>query len=442
MSNVSICDRALPFGYTKSKADVKQLHYDTYPTRSSCSAYQRLQHHLCAPTYRERALLMMVVSQDSQNLAASLPPDHPFAAPFNIVTRPVERPSHPSPHHSHTTSHLGPNFRSPYPHLKVDTSLPASKPLQIHQPLAFNHPNLALFCRTAPVAAPPYILQQQHATEQTRRTHMHRETFIVCGSDTPLSPEQPLFARHIPQSVDTVELSKGHARRLSDKLKHLFLTVRRKTSNDEELEGMKTSEGLIQAKLTGESTLRRQQIDYTLSTKININLEMPPIRPRRSPGTASFSVSRGLSYQRSGASVSSTTFRSSSKSSLLDASPQWANRAWRFPIPLNAVMQSSITLEKDGQGQVSQFSDPSSSSSNGSDDSAMPKSKRRSTASPLSDESSELDPTMHDKACCYRHGAGDFWDQWTMCSFTGEDFRREKISPRRVKSLPEMIWRL
>lgn len=169
---------------------------------------------------------------------------------------------------------------------------------------------------------------------------------------------------------------------------------------------------------------------------------MPPIRPRRSPGTASFSVSRGLSYQRSGASVSSTTFRSSSKSSLLDASPQWANRAWRFPIPLNAVMQSSITLEKDGQGQVSQFSDPSSSSSNGSDDSAMPKSKRRSTASPLSDESSELDPTMHDKACCYRHGAGDFWDQWTMCSFTGEDFRREKISLRRVKSLPEMIWRL
>lgn len=104
-------------------------------------------------------------------------------------------------------------------------------------------------------------------------------------------------------------------------------------------------------------------------------------------------------------------------------------------------MQSSITLEKNGQGLVSQFSDPSSSS-NGSDDSAMPKSKGRSTASPLTDKSSEVDPTMYDKACYYKHGAGDVWDRRRMCSFINEDFRRQKVSLRRVKSLPEMMRRL
>lgn len=443
MSNISICHRALSCHLViKKKADVKRLHYDTYPARSSCPAYQGLQHHLCAPNYRERAFLVMMVSQDSQNLAASLPPDHPFAASFTIATRPVERPSHPSPHHSHMTSLLGPKSRPPRPHLKVDASLPASKLSQIHQPLPVKHPNHALYCKTSPATAPSYILQQQHATGQTRRALMHREALIACGSDTTLGPEQPLSARHIPQSVDAIRFNKGHARRLSDKFKHLFLTVRRKTSNDEELEETKTSEDLIQAKLADESTLRRQQSDHTLSTEININLEIPPIRPRRSPGTASFLVSRHLSYRQSGRSVFSATSRSSSKSSLSGTSPQWANRTWRFPVPLNAVMQSSIILEKNGQGLVSQFSDPSSSSSNGSDDSAMPKSKGRSTASPLTDKSSEVDPTMYDKACYYKHGAGDFWDRWRMCSFINEDFRSQKVSLRRVKSLPEMMRRL
>lgn len=263
----------------------------------------------------------MMVSQDSQNLAASLPPDHPFAASCTIATRPVERPSHPSPHHSHMTSLLGPKSRPPRPHLKVDTSLPASKLSQIHQPLPVKHPNHALYCKTSPATAPSYILQQQHATEQTRRALMHREALIACGSDTTLGPEQPLSARHIPQSVDAIRFNKGHARRLSDKFKHLFLTVRRKTSNDEELEETKTSEDLIQAKLADESTLRRQQSDHTLSTEININLEIPPIRPRRSPGTASFLVSRHLSYRQSGRSVISATSRSSSKSSFGDKSP-------------------------------------------------------------------------------------------------------------------------
>lgn len=140
----------------------------------------------------------MAVSQDSQNLAALLPTGHQFATSFAITTCSTERPSYLSPFAPDTS--LGPNFRYPRLHLKLNTSLPASKPQQLHNLLPAKHSNFVLYCRTAPVAAPSYILQQQHATRQTRKAHMHREAFIVCGSDTPLRPAQP-SSHHISRNL-------------------------------------------------------------------------------------------------------------------------------------------------------------------------------------------------------------------------------------------------
>ncbi|TYJ55123.1 hypothetical protein B9479_004160 [Cryptococcus floricola] len=333
-----------------------------------------------------------------------IPPGHPFATP-TVPSFPItHHPSHPRSEIPSSGSLPNPE-PSHRPSLRVQTSLPARFEHPHHLP-PLRH--FAWHCKTAPLCLPSQgfvdVRQQEPGLGlgHGRKASLHREAFIVLGDDSPLSaslsshpapapgPDQDLgvgIRPGVPKAKGY-----GHARRLSDKFKHLFFPAQRKRSNDDgggdgEQEVDIAPAEILNARMMDESTHRRHtgsQKTLPAEDDVDDGFSLPPERPHRSPGTASFLIHRPslppLPRHASELSVSTITSGSGTSSlSSFAVRPQWAKKAWAFPHKGASEGGDGAEDEKEKEGgMISRFS---LSSSSGSESGQTFRSEERATSS-------------------------------------------------------------
>ncbi|ODO01729.1 hypothetical protein I350_06557 [Cryptococcus amylolentus CBS 6273] len=336
-----------------------------------------------------------------------IPPGHPFATPI-VPSFPItHRPSHPRSEVPSSGSLPNPE-PSHRPSLRIQTSLPARFEHPHHLP-PLRHS--VRHCQTAPLCLPSQgfvdVRQQKLGLGlgHGRKASLHREAFIVLGDDSPLSASRSSHPAPVPGPGQGLGVGirpgapkakgYGHARRLSDKFKHLFFSAQRKRSNDDGSgdgeQGVDiTHADILNARMMDENTHRRHtgsQKTLPAEDDVDDEFSLPPERPHRSPGTASFLIHRPslppLLRHASGLSVSTITSTSGSGTSSLSSfavRPQWAKKAWVFPQKGASERGDGTENEKGKEGgMISRFS--LSSSSSESESGQTLKSEERATSS-------------------------------------------------------------
>ncbi|ORY24125.1 hypothetical protein BCR39DRAFT_336088 [Naematelia encephala] len=225
---------------------------------------------------------------------SELPLGHPFATSIpRTITSPIQRPHAPFQPAQISISSLPQQLDPNRPQLRINTSLPSPIPRAIpnqpplRRPIPIRHPGLV---GTAPPSSSRLHRSSPRAAHPYQPAHPHREMAVMNTGYTLHVISPPPEIDHAPDldldlDLSPTQPSRGHRRTLSNKLKtllHLYPTKR--------------------------------NVLPTLDSSFLAPDSPQPRRPHRSPGTASYMVSRQV------ASASTTsTFSIVSK-------PSWAEK--------------------------------------------------------------------------------------------------------------------
>ncbi|WWD21889.1 hypothetical protein CI109_106377 [Kwoniella shandongensis] len=273
-----------------------------------------------------------------------------------VPISPIDRPSPPVFNQSTSVPPISLASQRLRTELRIITSLPSSLP--VHRPI----PTRAT-CKTAPLpsstrptSGDAYVSEQDQWTVHGHdgKGNSNREVFVLnlsdyarvtnedqsgdrsSGSHNLKSWYPAGFEYEQHHDGSQSQRSLGHKRRLSDKFKDLLLRASKKNSISGEIEEDRTPVEVRTARRMDENTLRRQQRSTTDSAPIgkverytrpsissnsrsDLNEPSPPSRPHRSPGTASFLVTRH-SIERNASLGSMTTFGGRGSGSSTDSS--------------------------------------------------------------------------------------------------------------------------
>lgn len=223
---------------------------------------------------------------------------------FSPLGEPFPRPSHPTP-----TTALSPPIPLPIhatwqpqrPKLRIITD-PEQIPAGVRRPVPIRHPALV---KTAPILAhpiaetyPPIYKVQAWQAQVYHNNLIPSIPTMTLSTSSPSPPAPPP-----PKAPASEAKKKGHSRKLSDKFKNLFSALHIK--KDDRIPIILQNDEILTDEIYDENTGRRDV----------------PTRPHRSPGTASFLVTRHLAPKSSipsSAHSSSTAFSMASKPSFAE----------------------------------------------------------------------------------------------------------------------------
>ena len=199
-----------------------------------------------------------------------------------VACEPIPRPSHPTPSTAQRhvlpvpQSHIPRNNVPPRPQLRIITQ-PIAVPAGMKNPIPIRHPGLIksapLHVPMSPTACP--LADATHHWQTYRAQDLPSDVILRVSAPT----QPPATGRAVLTSKND---AKGHKRRLSDKFKHLFSALHLKKNPH-----------------TPSSHAFTREEDFELLMSISGAQQYkspdPPVRPYRSPDTASFLVTRHLS---------------------------------------------------------------------------------------------------------------------------------------------------
>lgn len=195
-----------------------------------------------------------------------------------VANDPLPRPSHPTPskalRHHHLLPHPAAEKSLQRPHLRIITH-PTTVPVGIRKPVPIRHPALV---KSAPLYVPmiPPTYPSFSYPCDWQSDH-YPPPAVVLHVSTPSHP-------HKCHAVGNKNDARGHKRRLSDKFRNLFSALHLK----------KETRIALTQPFPPKVYSEPRTVGNHATQVVTVTSPLPPARPYRSPGTASFLVTRHL----------------------------------------------------------------------------------------------------------------------------------------------------